>query len=312
MSILLILRRHRSLLGGLLLMCCGLIVNSVLAYEITDSFGKHRLSKPPERVVVTDWALLEQMLELGVEPIGAPELALYRHYVKQPVLPEGIRDVGLRRSPKLQVLHELKPDVIVVGTDQKKLARPFSHIAPVLYYKSFSDKYRTNGKKSRERFLQLADLFQKRDLAERKLAALDQEIQQIRQQIEQHFLGQPPKVTLIRFSSENKCLVYGENSIPLYTLKQLGLQTAIRSKRSKWGEKEMPISRLTDIDQGLLIYIEPVDEKQALFTSREWLSLPLVQQKRMYAMPAVWSYGGAMSVLYNARAIRDVLIKVPL
>lgn len=280
-------------------------------YTVTDSFGKHRLEKTPQRIVVTDWNLLEQMLELGVEPIGAPELELYRHYVHQPTLPNQITDIGLRRSPNLQTIKNLKPDLIIVGTDQKSLARPFSHIAPVMYYKNFSDKYRTNGKKTRERFLQIADLFQKRSYAENKLSLIDKEIETIKKQIHQHFNDKPPKLTLIRFSSDKKCLVYGKNSIPLYTTELLGMQTGIVSKRSKWGEKEIPIDQLDDIKQGVILYIQPVQNTKNLFSSQTWLSLKAVRSQRIYPMKPTWSYGGAMSVVYNARAIRDSLLAIP-
>lgn len=281
------------------------------AQVVTDSFGKHRFENPPVRVVVTDWALLEQMLELGVTPVGAPELDLYRHYVGQPKLPDGIVDIGLRRSPSIASIKSLDADVIVLGTNQKSLARPFSRISRVMYYKSFSDKYRTNGKKSRVRFLQIAELFQQTSLAKTKLAAMDAELTVIKQQIHQYFNHQVPPVTLIRFSGDKKALVYGENSIAAYTLKQLNIRPAINSNRSQWGEKELTISQLKDISEGFVLYINPV-ENSTVLTSSDWLLLPFVINMRVFPMAAVWSYGGAMSVLYHARAIRDALVKINL
>lgn len=280
-------------------------------YEVTDSFGKHQIQAPPTRVVVTDWALLEQMLELDVNPVGAPELDLYRRYVKRPILPsDNIVDIGLRLAPKLQSLRKLKPDLIIVGTGQKNLARPFSRVAPVMYYNSFSDKYRTNGKKSRVRFLQLADLFQKRALAETKLASMDQEISEIREALLQHFNHKPPKVTIVRFSSHEKVLIYGENSMPLHALEQLGLQSGVSISRSKWGYKEMPISILGTINDGVILYIKPTDALDTLLKSDTWLSLLAVKEQRIHPMNAAWSYGGAMSILYNARAIQKALISI--
>ena len=284
---------------------------------MTDSFGKHRLEKPPERVVVTDWALLEQLLELGITPVGAPELERYRHYVKQPALPQTVVDIGLRRKPNLNVLRALKPDAIIIGTDQKNLARPFSYIAPVMYYKSFSDKYRTNGKKSRTRFLQLADLFQRRPLAESKLAKMDKELKSIGEELRYYFANtfnsKPPKITLIRFSSNKKVLIYGENSMALHTLEQLGLQSGINIAHSKWGYKEVPIAQLKSISHGIILYIKPLnierlDPASTLFDSKQWLSIPAVKEQRIYAMEPSWSYGGAMSILYKARAIRNALM----
>ena len=285
---------------------------SAQAYQVTDSFGKHKLNKPPERVVVTDWAILEQLIELGIEPIGAPELSLYKYYVKQPALPAKIDDIGLRRSPNLKRIQQLNPDVIIVGTDQKSLARPFSHIAPVMYYNNFSEKYRTNGKKTRERFLQIAELFQRREYAQQKLANIDIEMAEIKEQIRKHFKGNPPTLTLIRFSSASKCLIYGKNSIPLYTMQQLGLQPTMPSQRSKWGEKEVPISHLTNHKNGYLIYIEPIQEQHHIFSSIAWQKLPAVREGRVRAMSASWSYGGAASTVYTARALRNTLLTISL
>ncbi|MGB1580651.1 MAG: hypothetical protein ACPHER_04005, partial [Nevskiales bacterium] len=117
-------------------------------YEITDSFGKHWFERPPQRVVVTDWTLLDNLQALGVETVGAPELALYRQQVS-PDLPRDVTDIGLRAAPNLETLRQLKPDVILLGTGQKELARPLSRISTVLYFKQFSDRYRSNGLKSR-------------------------------------------------------------------------------------------------------------------------------------------------------------------
>ncbi len=157
------------------------------------------------------------------------------------------------------------------------------------------------------RFLQLAELFQQQGLAADKLAAMDAELAVIKQQIEQHFNGQVPALTLIRFSSATKALIYGANSIAEHTLQQLNINSAIDSSRSQWGEKEVTIAKLAEISTGLLLYIQPIEDVTVL-GSEDWLALPLVNNKRVLAMPPVWSYGGAMSVLYHARGIRDALL----
>lgn len=280
------------------------------SYQITDSFGKHWFDKAPERVVVTDWALLEQLLELGIRPIGAPELQAYKQYVKQPALPEDIVDIGLRRSPSLATLRALKPDLIILGTDQKELARPFSLISRVVYYKNFSERYRSNGTKSRERFKQLAELFQRSELAKQKLIRMDQRIAQLRKQLQEHFKAQLPRVTAIRFSSPEKCLLYGDNSMPIHALTLLGFSSDLPQTSSKWGEKEIRIKELSQVDKGHLLYFEPLPDTADVLSSQNWLQLPLVQKGRAHAVSPAWSYGGAMSVLYISEAIAETLMKL--
>ena len=217
----------------------------------------------------------------------------------------------MRRAPNIKAIKALNADVIIVGTDQKNLARPFSRIGRVMFYKSFSDKYRTNGKKSRTRFLQIAELFQLEEFAEKKLSERDAEIAQIKNDIHNHFLGSVPQVTVIRFSSAQKALVYGENSMISHTLAMLDIAPAIESSRSKWGENELTINKLEQVNSGIILYVEPVNDP-SVFESAQWRGLSLVKANKVASMAAVWSYGGAMSVLYNARAIRDALLSMPL
>ena len=300
----------RSVLTGFLLLAF-LCTEGFAEYEITDSFGKHRFSAPPtEGVVTTDWALLEQMLDLGIAPIGAPEVARFKHYVGHPNLPQDIADIGLRSTPSIGSLRQLKPELIILGTGQKSFARPFSQIAYVLYYQSFSERYRTNGKKSRVRFLQLAELFQKTTLAEQLLAKRDARIAALKQQLNQHFSGSLPNITLMRFSSEQKALVYGHNSMPHHALSLLGLTTKVKVGKNRWGEKEIPIAKLKDTTEGYLIYFLPVDAPEVL-QSAAWQSLPLVKQNKVFSGGKVWSYGGAMSVGRIAEAVSQALLQTP-
>ncbi len=300
--------RHKRATQWLSTCLCLFSFNVLAQYVVTDSFGKHTFDTPPSRIVVTDWTLLEQLLELGILPVGAPELAFYKKFVAQPSLPADITDIGLRRSPNSEAIRALNPDVIIIGTDQKKLARPLSRFSRVMFYKSFSDKYRTNGIKSETRFLQIAELFQKRQFAEQKLGQRNIELERIKTQIYQHFNENVPPLTVIRFSTHSNALVYGDNSILAHTMALLGIPQGISTKRTKWGEQEMSITKLSDV-KGSILYVEPVESQQIL-QSQAWRNLPLVKQQRVGPMAATWSYGGAMSVLYNARAIRDGLMAI--
>lgn len=276
-------------------------------YQITDTFGKHWFNAPPQRLVVTDWTVLENLLELGVVPLGAPEMEAYRHFVRQPALPDGITDIGKRMTPSLKIIKSLAPDVVILGTKQRDLARAFSLFARVNYYNSFSPRYRTNGKKSRKRFLQIAELMQKRPLAEQKLAFMDRRILELKNQLQRQFDGDLPKVTACRFSARQKLLLYGHNSMPQYALQLLGIESEYEVEGSTWGETEVSISKLSAIKEGYLMCFKPHDNV-SIFSRPEWQSLPVVQQQRFYYAEPAWSYGGAMSVLYIAEVITQTLL----
>jgi iron complex transport system substrate-binding protein len=286
-----------------------LVSNNAFSYQVTDSFGKHWLEKPPKKIIVTDWALLQQLLTLGIEPIGAPELQRYQQYVGSPALPSTISDIGLRRSPDLAVVRRLEADTIILGTGQKDLFRPFSLLTQrVLYFTSFSDRY-NNYDKARQRLLELGVLVNKEALAKEKLAAMDKRLSQLRQQVQQHFNEQAPKVTLIRFSSPEKVLVYGANSLPLASINALGLSSAVDTELTKWGYKEVYIEELSAITTGLVFYIAPFINDQSLTNSSLWQQLPAYVKANIYPMPAAWSHGGALSVLHTSELLTKLLLR---
>ena len=276
-------------------------------YEVKDSFGKHWFDNPPERVVVTDWTVLENLLELGITPMGAPEIEAYQYYVRQPQLPEGITDIGLRHSPDLATVKKLDPDVVILGTQQRQLARPFSIFTRVNYFNYFSSRYRTNGDKSRLRFLQIAKMMQKEAVAKEKLNYLDQRTAELRQQLAIHFSSALPRITTCRISAkEGKVLLYGNNSMPQYSLIQLGIEGEFTGQSSTWGETEVDLSELKTINHGFLICFKPHNNSKT-FASSEWKDLPLVKEGRFLEAEPAWSYGGAMSVLYIAESIVKTL-----
>ena len=144
-----------------------LILNSAIAnaqIEITDSHGKYQFEKPPERVVVLNWALAEQLIELDVKLLGMADITGFKKYANQPRVARNTVDVGERLSPNLAKIKDLKPDVIIIGYSQRSLIKSLSNLGTVIYFKNFGKRY-NNYQKSRERFLELAKLFDKTQLA---------------------------------------------------------------------------------------------------------------------------------------------------
>jgi ABC-type Fe3+-hydroxamate transport system substrate-binding protein len=108
--------------------------------------GETRLLSRPERVVVLGAISLEVALSLGIQPVGygsvppyIPEgsvlgkpienLPMYAKYTRgSPVL------VGSPSEPSLEVLGNLKPDLIVSDSRSSELNKKLADIAPVLAF----------------------------------------------------------------------------------------------------------------------------------------------------------------------------------
>lgn len=280
--------------------------------EIQDSHGKYRFEKPPERVVVLNWALGEQMLELGEVPVGFANIEGYQSHTGLTSMPEGVVDVGGRLSPKLREIRALKPDIILIGYSQRSLLRPLSNIATVIYFKNFGKRY-NNHEKSEARFLEMAKLFDKTDMAKKILIERDRRFGELKAQLQSAFTGDVlPTVQFIvpdklDASKRDSVLVFGENSMPYYAAQELGLTVLGAVENDQFGTARLDKKELSELNTSqssdlceLYLSSYAVDVK----IDKESLSGTDCTIELGYQN----AFGGVMSVLYLAESITQALL----
>ncbi|MBC8660182.1 iron-siderophore ABC transporter substrate-binding protein [Vibrio parahaemolyticus] len=275
---------------------------------VHDAYGAVTFEQVPQRVVILNWDILEQVLALDIEPIAAPNLPGYRQWVVNPYAPESIEDIGTRAEPNLEKIASLKPDVILAASPQQDLIPLLKQIAPVVYLPNFSQN-EAAAQTAIEHFRTLGALFDKQELAEQKLAKLNDSFKQLRDKIRQHYSA-PLDVLVMRFSTPNSVLLSTENSTTDYVVEQLGLTNPIQVSARAWGIKQDRINRLQSLEQSYVLYVQPFPQESKLNSSPLWQAMPFVKKQRVNSVRAVWAYGGAMSLQYMAEAITDSLIEL--
>ncbi len=275
---------------------------------VHDAYGAVTFEQVPQRVVVLNWDILEQVLALDIEPIAAPNLPGYRQWVVNPYAPESIEDIGTRAEPNLEKIASLKPDVILAASPQQDLIPLLRQIAPVVYLPNFSQN-EAAAQTAIKHFRTLGALFDKQELAEQKLAKLNDSFKQLRDKIRQHYSA-PLDVLVMRFSTPNSVLLSTENSTTDYVVEQLGLTNPIKVSARAWGIKQDRINRLQNLEQSYVLYVLPFPQESKLNSSPLWQAMPFVKKQRVNSVRAVWAYGGAMSLQYMAEAIIDSLIEL--
>ncbi|WP_420604983.1 iron-siderophore ABC transporter substrate-binding protein [Vibrio parahaemolyticus] len=275
---------------------------------VHDAYGAVTFEHVPQRVVVLNWDILEQVLALDIEPIAAPNLPGYRQWVVNPYAPESIEDIGTRAEPNLEKIASLKPDVILAASPQQDLIPLLRQIAPVVYLPNFSQN-EAAAQTAIKHFRTLGALFDKQELAEQKLAKLNDSFKQLRDKIRQHYSA-PLDVLVMRFSTPNSVLLSTENSTTDYVVEQLGLTNPIKVSARAWGIKQDRINRLQNLEQSYVLYVQPFPQESKLNSSPLWQAMPFVKKQRVNSVRAVWAYGGAMSLQYMAEAITDSLIEL--
>jgi len=292
--------------------------------QITDSHGKYTFDQPPERVVVLNWALAEQMLELGVSPVGMADIAGFQKHAHSPSIPTETIDVGKRLNPTLSKIKKLNPDVIVIGYSQRSLLRPLSNIATVIYFKNFGARY-NNFEKSRERFTELAKLFNKTELANQKLVYLDSKLAELKSSLIDKFARENRTLPLVQLNvpktnsaikGDPKTWLFSNNSMPYYAAQAIGLEVLSSDEVDQYG-----VSKLNDNELAELIAMytkSPIDVDTPKsqgplceLTLSSYASSFEVQPTAKSNCKADLSYqnafGGTMSVLYLAESIYNAL-----
>ncbi len=292
---------------ALSVLASALSFNAMADYQVEDSEGVKTIQAQPVRVAALNWDIAEQVIELGVTPVAVPDIAGYSDWVVQPAIPEGVTDIGTRTEPNFSALKKLNPDVILIASPQKDLQERLSEIAPVLYYQTYSEQH-SNAAAAIENFKKIAQLLGKEEQADNKLAAMDTRIAVLKAELAKAYQGDKPKVTSFRFASTTSVYIYGDNSIPQYALEQLGFENAMDLPASQWGISQKRMTELKKVKNGIALYFEPFPYQDKLNQSPIWKSMPFVRNGQFSPVAASWSYGGAMSILYNAEAMAQSLL----
>jgi len=85
--------------------------------DLTDERGPVHLDAPATKVVSLEWGLTENLVALGVKPVGQADVKGYNVWNKSAPIDASTADVGTRGEPSLDAIIALDPDLIVTTTD---------------------------------------------------------------------------------------------------------------------------------------------------------------------------------------------------
>ena len=143
------------------------------AKTIVHDFGTTELKKAPKRIVILDNLYGEILEPLDLTPVGATTgqegsqefSTLFKKHYKD----ANVVAVGWRKSPDLEKIKELKPDLILMTVDQEGLYDKLSEIAPTVGYRINTDE----NWDYHETSLKVAEIFDKRDEMKDALDRMD-------------------------------------------------------------------------------------------------------------------------------------------
>ena len=266
---------------------------------LTDAAGREvELPAPAEDVVTLEWQQTEDVLTLGVTPVGVADTEGYRTWVSAEKLPEGVEDVGMRGEPNPDAIFNQSPDLVIVeeGTDLKKLEK---YDVPVLVTAGADAKDPIGQMK--ETFTLIAQALGKEDAAEEVLADFDHELEHTKEAVAEA----DPETTDFAYvdayvmASTVSIRPFGQGSLVGELGEELGLTNVWKGEVDPaYGLGQTDIEGLSAIGDAQLLYTGTdsstwLDE---LEDNAVWKNAPFVKKERTQAFPeGTWTFGGPRS-----------------
>ncbi|WP_370162773.1 ABC transporter substrate-binding protein [Limimaricola soesokkakensis] len=122
----------------------GLVATASSAREVTHALGTTEVPDAPERVVVLEFSFVDALAAVDLPPVGIADDNKRERI--QPVLRDIIGDewtsVGTRKTPSLEVIASLQPDLIIADkTRHEAIYETLGQIAPTVVYDSLTGDY---------------------------------------------------------------------------------------------------------------------------------------------------------------------------
>lgn len=293
--------------------------SSGAAISIKDASGTTvTLDGPATKVVGTEWNVVEDLVTLGVDPVGVADVKGYQAWDAAVPLTNAPKDIGTRGEPSMDTIAALSPDLIVATTDLSASAvKQLRRIAPVLEVRS------AHAAGQIEQMLTNLDMIAAATGTEAEAKAVTKHfrstIAEGRAAIEQAGLNGTRFAFADGYVDANQVTIrpYVEGSLIADVTTELGLEDAWTLKGdAAYGLASTDVEGLTKLgDDVQFLYISNKADgadpfADALADNAVWKSLPFVEAGDVHLLPdGIWMFGGPASMEAYVEAVVAALTK---
>lgn len=251
------------------------------------------------RIVALDWAQVAALLSIGVAPAGVAEAQNYRTWVREPAIPPGIPDVGLRTGPNLEAILSIRPDLILINPLSGDLEAQLRRIAPV-EVTPLSDGVTPPLDLAETRLVHFGALSGRQAVAERYVRDFRQDLAAMRGRLH---VTRP--LLLMSFLDSRHIRIFGRDSLFGNVLTRLGLGNAWQGEVNGWGFVLAGIEVLASHADALVVIIGPVpeDARRSFTADGLWAHLPAARPGNSVILPPSWAFGDVSAAWRFGRLI---------
>ncbi|SMR71956.1 iron complex transport system substrate-binding protein [Aliiroseovarius halocynthiae] len=265
------------------------------ARVIEHAMGSTEISGTPERVIVLDNGALDNLLALGVKPVGAAPIFLDKPFTGYLVeQAEGVEKVGTINEPNLESIAVLAPDLIIGSKDvHEAIYDRLSQIAPTVYTEDLAADWRG-------RFALHAAAVNKAEAAETALTQYDAAVSEFKEN------ANPAEISVLRGRGDG-IVIYLEGSWSGGLIEELGLARPEAQSAEGFSTK-VTEEQIADLDGDHIIWFSRSDDNYMLSTiqqSRLWNTLKAVEAEHVHRLDAgTWLSG--MGIQARTMMVNDM------
>lgn len=272
--------------------------------SVTDARNKKiDLKAPATKVVGLEWGVIENLITLGVMPVGVADTKGYTAWVSAAKLDASAKDVGTRGESSVDAIVALNPDLIITTTDESAATiAQMEKAAPVLVVRGADAK---NAIPQMKKNLELiAQAVGKTDQATTLLADFDKKVADGKQKIADAGKAGTPYTMADGYKEGSTISIrmYSSGSLLGAVANELGLKNAWPAAGDPdYGLAPTDIEGLTKLKDGEFLYIANNGDGGDVFggdlaKNAIWKNLPFVKSGNVHRLAdGIWMFGGPKS-----------------
>lgn len=286
------------------------------AMTVTHALGETTIPATPQRIIALEWTYVEDLLALGIQPVGVADIAGYNDWVQIPVeLAADVADVGTRQAPNLETIAGLAPDLILAPSFRiAEIYAQLSEIAPTLAFDAYpTDEDVTQYEEMRQTFLTIADVVDRRVEGEAVLAEMEATFAVAQEEIEAAGRLDEPFVLAQAFGEDTvQIRLFTNNAMAVEIIEQIGLENAWQDATfQQYGFTTVSVETLPELGDVNFFYV--VQDTNNVFTRESiqpiWESLAFVQNDRAYPLGGdTWLFGGPLSAEVLVETVLAIML----
>ena len=283
---------------------------------VTDSRGVEvELDGPAKRVVGTEWNVVENLVTLGVTPVGAADVEGYSAWVSGVPLDDSVTDIGTRGEPSLDTIASLDADLIVATTDlAENVITQLEELAPVVVVESADAGGQIDQAKNNLNLV--AEATGTEPKAEEAISEYDAAVAEGKAALEKAGLAGSRVAFADGWVADGQVSVrpFAKGSLLTDINTELGLVSPWEMEGdAAYGLASTDVEGLTKLDADSFVYITNDADKdftEELADNAVWKSLPFVKAGEVHRLEdGIWMFGGPASMTQYVDALVATLTK---